>query len=356
MLFGSTLFVYWGEKCKYPRDRYIFYFFSFIIIFIPTAIRYDVGTDFLAYINIYNHLDSYSTMEPAFFYINKALSILEAPAQYSIAIFAFIFLLVLFTSAPPKNKYVFLFIAISLLMFISFNGIRQAVSIAFSLLALKYFIGKDIIKSFLCIVIGALFHKSIIILLPFLFLSTIPIARQIKMGVIPVCMIALIFIANIAVDLMIFFLGNTALMLNIEYASYYGHSRHFVTTSIGSGLGILAKLLFSIYTISATPFLLKINPRYWVLIILTFCYSLATILAKEIEIFGRLEQIFIIAPIFCSYIFITEPPRKNLKRYIALIYILFITLSFYKTVIDGATNYTDPKLYPYQTIFSKEAL
>lgn len=354
ILLGSTFFVYLSEKCIHKSDRNFFLFVAFLMIFLVSALRYDVGTDFLAYINIYNNIADYDNMEVGFYYINLALYNLELSSQWSIIAFSFIFTVIIFYSYPSEKKYIIHLIIFSTLLLYSFNGIRQAIAIACGLLALKYYLSNYFIKSLIIVFFGVLFHKSIIILLPVFMISKIPFSNLYKFYIIPFVMIALLVVSQIFILQLVFGIGVLLDVLNLPYANYFNHERHFVPTSLGSGLGVLAKLVFSIYVLSNSQFFLKKNSKYWLLIISIFLYAVSVILAKEIEIFGRLEQIFLFAPIICAYLLIVNSIKLNTHKIVSGIYILFLLISFSKIVISGANDYTDPKLYPYQTIFNYE--
>lgn len=99
ILLGSTFFVWLSEKCRWSVDRVIFLFVAFLIVFIPSAVRYDVGTDYLSYIAIYENeegLNKYELTEPAFYFLNRLLRALEVRPQWLIATCAFVYTAVVF--------------------------------------------------------------------------------------------------------------------------------------------------------------------------------------------------------------------------------------------------------------------
>lgn len=61
----------------------------------------------------------------------------------------------------------------------------------------------------------------------------------------------------------------------------------------GTGLGALAKVLFACYLILNTQHFIAKNKNYWLLMMLVFAYAVATVLANEIVIFGRLASVFV---------------------------------------------------------------
>ncbi len=55
IFFSSTFFVWLSEKGHTYFDRIIILSIAFLIIFLPSAIRYDIGVDYLNYLEIYNN-------------------------------------------------------------------------------------------------------------------------------------------------------------------------------------------------------------------------------------------------------------------------------------------------------------
>lgn len=354
IVLSSTFFVYFSEKCKYRFDRNILLFIALLIIFIPSAIRYNIGTDFPNYINIYNNIESYTQMEPGFYYINKLLKFVNAHAQWSIAILAFIFSYATISSYPKKDAWIIhLTFTLSLLLF-SFNGVRQAIAIAFSLWAFKYYLDNSLLKASLLIIIGSLFHVASLIFIPIGLVGLIPLPKMFKEYFAPITFIVSIFLLNFFTPQLIELLALITIKLNLKYQVYFSHSRHFIATELGSGLGVLAKLLFSSFVIFRTKSFINKNPQLWILIILIFLYAIAIILAKEIVIFGRLEKVFAIAPIIGVYYLFQFKKSSFINSIVAIFFIIFLLFSFEKATVGEPTNYNNPLLNPYQTIFSYE--
>jgi|SRR5690606_19510938 len=120
-----------------------------------------------------------------------------------------------------------------------------------------------------------------------------------------------------------------------------------------AGLGVLAKVLFSIFIISNIKSFVDINKNYWLLIILIALYALGVVLANQIIIFDRMADTFMVAQILGAYFLWTLPRNKKLNRLVVSIFMLFLILSFTKDGFGIETSYGDPKRNPYQTIFSE---
>lgn len=352
IVLSSTFFVYFSEKCKYRFDRNILLFIAFLIIFIPSAIRYNIGTDFPNYIYIYDNLESHTHMEPGFYYINKLLRFVNARAQWSIAVLAFIFSYAAIFSYPKKDAWI-LHLAFTLsLLFFSFNGIRQAIAIAFSLWAFKHYLYNKLLTASLLIFIGSLFHAASLILLPIGLIALIPLPKKFKELFAPIIIITSILLLNFFTPQLIGFLELITNKLNLKYQVYFGHNRHFIAPELGSGLGLLAKFLFPCFIIFRTKSLINKNPKLWALIILNSLYAVSIILTKEIIIFGRLEKVLAIAPIIGVYYLFQLEKRTFINSIIAIFFILFLLLVFEKDAVGKPSSYSNPRLNPYQTIFN----
>src|SRR5690554_4211706 len=96
IVLSSTFFVWLSEKGRTYVDRWVLLWIAFLIVFVPSAIRYGVGTDFFNYVDIYENLENYTWMEQGFYFINWALKSVDAHPQWSMAAFAFIFTAVAF--------------------------------------------------------------------------------------------------------------------------------------------------------------------------------------------------------------------------------------------------------------------
>src|SRR5690554_5084354 len=93
ILLGSTLFVWLSEKMRYKLDRLLVLGVAFLLVFLPSAIRYDIGTDYLNYLEIYKSGSyiNYKFTEPAFYFINCFLDSIGVHFQWLFAVLAFIF-------------------------------------------------------------------------------------------------------------------------------------------------------------------------------------------------------------------------------------------------------------------------
>ena len=139
-----------------------------------------------------------------------------------------------------------------------------------------------------------------------------------------------------------------------KYAGYFSSAKHFVARDFGSGLGVLAKVLFSIYVIFNAKAYIQQNKNYWLLIILTFIYAVGVVLANNIIIFGRMANTFVIGPIVSAYLLYQLSKNRQLNKLVLGCFLIFLFFTFIKSSVGEATKYGDPKLNPYITIFENK--
>lgn len=353
ILFSSTFFVWLSEKGRHTIDRWILLSIAFLLVFIPSAVRYDIGTDYLNYMEIFesgNYIN-YKIKEPAFYFVNWFLDSIGAHVQWLFVSFAFIFTAVTFKAYLRKNAWLLHFIFFSMLWFFSFNGTRQAIALSCCFLGLFYFFDKRYTYFVMLAILGALFHQSALVVIFLGVLALIPLSTCFKSHIAPLMFIAILGVAFFSINIVLSYIEQILNLLGMtKYSSYFNSTKHFVERDFGSGLGALVKVFFSIYIIINCKNYLQQKKQYWLLIILVFFYALGVILANKIIIFSRMADIFVIAQILGVYFLWELPLNKSINRFIVLVYVVFLILSFVKMSVGLETNYANPKINPYQTI------
>ncbi|MGQ7247148.1 EpsG family protein [Halomonas sp. V046] len=355
---SSCGFLFLSEKARSALVRHFFLILAFCVVFIPSAIRYDIGTDFQAYIHIYKELGEYFWMEKGFYFVNWLLKEFGASAQWSIAAFSFIFTVAVFLSLPKKHKCLFFLSVIFVLYLYSFNGIRQAIAVAFSILAFQCILsekrggGKSIVMFFLIIVLAGFFHKSAWLLLLIGALSLAPIPRLAKFYFLPMAMLLFLFLVTLSPGILFQPISQFLAFLGLDkYAGYFSSEKHFVARglSLFFAVGVVLKQAIPIYVIVMSKQLIKENPAYFYYILSAFAYSVAYILSSQVAIFGRAVALFSFVPVFAPYIFWTMSTNRRLHKVAAVISFLIIFLTFQKNSLGIPTEYNDPMLNPYET-------
>lgn len=354
ILFSSTFFVWLSERCWARLDRLLLLSAAFFLVFIPAAIRYDVGTDYFSYLKIFENsleLEKFKHKEPAFYFINWLLNTIDTHFQWMFATYSFIFTAIAFKTYSRNNAWLLHFLFFASLWLFSFSGLRQSIALAWCLLAMFLFFEKRYIWFFILTIVASSFHQSALFITAAGLSALIPFGDYFKTRIAPIAFLSFIIFTYFSMRVVLPHMEHALNMVGFtNYANYFSDTRHFINRDFGSGIGVLAKVLFSIYIIINTKVLIKTNKSYWLLIILTFAYATGVVLASNIIIFNRMAATFVIAPIIGAFLLYQLPKNRYMHRFVLVMFLIFLTLSFIKTSFGTVTNYSNPNLNPYRTI------
>lgn len=327
ILISSTIFVWLAGYARTSLGRSTFLFLAFIVIFLPSALRYGVGADFFNYYEIFEYRNYVTKNEYGFYFVNVFIKYLGLSAQWAIAAYALIFTLMGFFSYPKKNAWVFHVLFISMLLFFSFNGIRQAISVAFILLAIKFELDKKNLIFFLLIIIASMFHQSALLLLPVAILSRIPVGLDFKRYVFPLLVIVTTLIIWLGPSIFSI-IQKIAVQLNLPYQHYF-ESAYFEKVRVNSGLYLITRILFLLLLIVNVSKLLAVSEKYWPVVVYSSFYVIFASLSYQSAAFGRLSYVYIPGVIYLIYAFFNNYSRKSLLWFVFLSMTLFIFFAPY---------------------------
>ncbi|BFM34118.1 hypothetical protein PT23B2_00540 [Acinetobacter towneri] len=147
-----------------------------------------------------------------------------------------------------------------------------------------------------------------------------------------------------------------------KYAGYFSSTKWMDARNLGSGIGVLAKVIFSVYYIFNTKNAMKYNDKNWAISVFLFLYAVGVILSAQIVIFGRLAYMFIFAMPYAAFVLwnLTDNIVKcnsfviNINRLVVLLFAIMSLLFYIKDGFDLGGNWGESLfLNPYRTIFSK---
>ncbi len=154
--------------------------FIFLLLFGVSACRLNVGNDYAKYVE-FMHLincDAFVPTEFGFNWIVKAIYNLSGFENY-LLVFAFfgfftilLFLLAIYRQADCFGFSFFLFMAFGY-YFQSFNTVRYYLALALALSAIPCVLRREWVKFLFLVLLGAAFHKSILVVLPLYFLASL---------------------------------------------------------------------------------------------------------------------------------------------------------------------------------------
>lgn len=153
----------------------------FCILFLLCALRVGVGNDYITYIQNAHEINVGGVIVTEWGYnmVVKALYTLAGTENYLLIFGLFGFMTIfIFLKAMYEQSESF---AISFMLFMSlgiyfrsFNTVRYYFVLAITLYALRYVVNKEYVKALILILPAALFHKSVLIVIPLYFICNRP--------------------------------------------------------------------------------------------------------------------------------------------------------------------------------------
>lgn len=347
----ASLSAFCYAKSKNPSSVIVFAVIAFSSLFLPLALRYNIGTDYKNYVHHINDYMMYGQFSKTRFEIGW-LPVILSTKRFGVQSFfiipAFFSILILFICIPRKYFYIAVPAYIAVAYPESFSLVRQAFAVAIFLLSAKNYIEKKRIRALFFLGMAVCFHKSSIVLLPLLFLSELQwkIFSPSRNIVLLFGMVLFLRVTNFAAVLMEKVIGNTM------YAIYVG-GRYDRAAQMGSGLGVLLRvILFSLILFSVRRNCMNGKRQYVLVSLFVFSLAVGHILATQIHIFNRIPSLF--SPLY-AYFAVTIASSKSKYRRIALYgFFAILLILFVKTLQVSLSSYTGGLgIVPYKSLLSR---
>lgn len=152
----------------------------FLILFALSACRQNVGNDYAKYVE-FMHLvncNAYVPTEPGFNLLVKIIYGISGFENYLLvfAVYAFVtilfFLLAIYEQSDEFAMTYFLFMALGY-YFQTFSTVRYYLALAVALYSMKFVVRRQWGRFILLVILGAFFHKSLLVVLPLYFLASV---------------------------------------------------------------------------------------------------------------------------------------------------------------------------------------
>jgi hypothetical protein len=349
----ATLSAYLYEKTE-DSKRVVFYIFSFLIPLVFISIRYQMGTDYTAYVSIFEKImagNGYLSVEPAYLLINLFVVETGLDVQWVFIIMGFLFMLFFYKSLPRNGFALGVFFLMSIYYFQGgYNQIRQGVAIAIMAYAMVHIYEKKLLKFTLLSLLATAFHfpTGVVLFTTYFFANM----KTNRFFLIIVVLIAFLIMQQGLLNKLVYHVINTI-------APAYSHylMGHFAEP-IESSLGVIAPLIQLFVAISIFFFkerIIEQYPKANIVINLYVLYIVFYLFKFEINIFNRVQYMFVFSFILSLVFFIKTFHIKG-RGFILFFVGLLYYLIFLKTIYNGDI-YKDKgtKLRPYQTIlFDKD--
>lgn len=183
----------------------------FMVLFLVMALRFDIGNDYRQYTQTAHeaYVGGYVVTEVGFNWLVRLLYGLAGGEYYEFVFATFAFFTLLFflkafvRQSVSFSQTFFLFMTMGL-YFQTFNTVRYYLALSIALFSMKYLLEKDDLKFVFWILLAALFHKSVLVVVPAYWIAAFAWKKwQIVAGLIvsAVCYIGKSFVLKFALML-----------------------------------------------------------------------------------------------------------------------------------------------------------
>ena len=224
----------------------------------------------------------------------------------------------------------FFFVLSSGFYFWTYNGVRQSISIMIFFYSIRFLLEKDPLRYVLWIAVASLFHTSVIVMLPFYFITKIKFNQK---------LVALLYIASLflvgnswfmskMIDLITFVSSNIDLFSS--YAKFYTGEDIYDTDEnrTDSGLGVLVRIVTTLYIIYKSDYILKKQPTLTVFYVLFFIGTILSNIFFSVGTIGRILTYFTVSfsIVIASTIYYSSGKYENIVN-VLIIGVYFIMFS-----------------------------
>lgn len=319
----------------------IFAICSFLPLFIISAIRYNVGTDyFYTYVPQFEAIiqGKNATYELGFTLINKFILLFSNDYAGVFIITSFIFCFFIYKSIYEQSEdicYSIILLMVTTSYFISLNIVRQCIGIAIFLYAIKYIKQNNFIRYLICIFIAITIHTSSIIYIPIYFLCK----NKINLKVQILLLIIVAIFKGFVSDIFIYIVELT------KYGTYFNSQYNTGQFAIFSFIINLAILIFCYLFYSVA----KEDKEYRIFVNIQFICVFLILFSSVIPLISRIIVDFT----FCQIIFLPKIIKYIKNKYIQIITKFLILILYLIYMINTIIILGYHQVLPYQTIFSR---
>jgi hypothetical protein len=267
----------------------------FLTLWIPASLRYGIGYDYYSYVNIFNNINLWNG-EIGWVLLNKVIHFLGLSSQWVFAFSSFLIYFPICFIIKRKNFfYCIIFFFILLIYRSSYDIIRQHIAVSFLVAAVIALGFKKNIRFFIWVALASLFHQTALFMLFFFPLKYL----RFKKNIIPI----IITIFGVFILFRFDFLKITYFIANLvdsKYALYEFSEYGTRVRELGTGLGLLTKMLPSLLIIFMLPKITKRYPQMAFVANLAIISVFANILAAQFKVMVRFNCIFNLVPLLAT--------------------------------------------------------
>ncbi len=339
---ASSLMAYLcSNTSKRKSNRAVAVFFSALPLILISALRYDVGYDYLpTYVGYFDlvkneMVNSQNRLEWLWHLINKALALLNADYMWLFAVAALLFFTSvyseIFRASPYPALSVFLLTGMGYL-FVSFNAVRQMIGCGILLYAVRYIEERKLWKFLLCVVVAGGFHNSCYVFCITYWLSRIRIKPLTSFTMTAVMVILMEPLSR----LIHYIISRTGYQLYIDSIFDTGETA-YVFLAINLMLLVFASVLY------------RDEPRYRIYYLFQNLALWITIYSGQVVLILRMMWAFGLPSIILIPLSIEKlADKKERSIVMAILVLMYFLYTMYTVGIQNSNN-----VLPYQTIFTR---
>jgi len=328
------------------KGIYFPFFVAFLLAFL-SGIRYEVGVDWYGYVTSYDTLRMtgydraiIDRWELGYSLINRFFAWINAGYQWMFFSVALIGWGVYFRSIPylllPLSVY---FLFAGELYFWSNNAVRQFVSAAFFVFSLKFIKERKLLSYLLALAAGALFHISILILMPLYFIAPrIPLSKILM----PSVMLATFVAGQSSIYMSLLAFVESNLLGLTSFLGYGGYVDRLQPVELPDlGLGFYWIIFTNLIIITLLSSAHKIEPYIRNVFVVFFVGAILFNLFYVSQLMGRITVYFLfVKPILLAYIVIAF--RNNIFGILLKLGLLIGYFVIYVIAIQSSSHQCCP--------------
>lgn len=169
-----------GHSIKSRKVENALYVFSVLLLVFVSGFRYEVGSDYNTYIDLFHTAArTFIVGEPLLSIITVFFNYLNEEQLSTITFFFYSLVTISLISAfysrfsDDKLLSLLIFVSLPILYLSSLNVVRQFLAVGFFAYSLRYLVDKKLFQYIICVALSAAAHKSALLLLPAYFLFKI---------------------------------------------------------------------------------------------------------------------------------------------------------------------------------------
>jgi transmembrane protein EpsG len=332
----------------YVKPNVFFTFLVFVSLFLVSALRWRVGTDYWTYERIFTLAKDYTVQDlaersPEYLttLVNWGIGATFNDPQITFAFYAF-FTCFLINKAIANyaDNY-----ALSVILYIvtlnysnSFNGVSQWAAAAILLIGYKYIVEKSFLKYLIVVLIATTFHSSSLISILFYFLVIKPFKSKMNLIIPPIFILASIFFNQFLSGLFLIIEGTAYSEQYNDWFAVQDKGANFLRFIVALAPLILGTILYE-----------KIKQtRADIDILLNFSLlnAMLMLLASKDFIFARFTIFTDLYVVFLLPQFLKVFKRKD---YLIIAYLILLCYFLYMYLLLPV----DSNLLPYRSVFDE---